>query len=198
MRRAVIIHCWEGYPEYCWYGQVKNDLEALGFAVQLPAMPETETPKLETWLPKLREVVGEADEDLYLIGHSVGVITILRYLESLPDNIKIGGVVMVAGFADDLGYMDSVEDKTVLPSFFKTPIDWDKIKTHTNSFIAIHSDDDPYVSLEHADILKDKLAAEIIIKPGMKHFSGEVDDEESCTELPEVVEEIKAMNRSTV
>ena len=183
MKRAIIIHCWEGYPEYCWYPQVKNDLEELGFKVEVPTMPETQRPQLGLWLSKLKEVVGEADDELYLIGHSSGVITILRYLEGLSENQKIGGVVMVAGFIDDLGYMDSVEDKTVLPSFFQTSIDWDKIKSKVGKFIAIHSDNDPYVQLKHAEVFKDKLGAEIIIKPGMKHFSGEVDDEASCTEL---------------
>jgi len=138
-------------------------------------------------------VVGQPGQELFLIGHSVGCITILRYLESLPDDMKIGGVVMVAGFTDDLGYMDSVEEKDVLPDFFQTSLDWDKIKSKAGKFVAIHSDNDPYVQLKHAEVFKDKLGAEIIIKSGMQHFPGEVDDEASCTELSEVVEAIKGM-----
>lgn len=26
MKRAIIVHCWDGYPEYCWYQSVKKDL----------------------------------------------------------------------------------------------------------------------------------------------------------------------------
>jgi uncharacterized protein len=193
MKRVVIIHCWEGYPEYCWHPQVKKDLKQLGFKVKVPAMPETERPQLDKWLPKLKEVVGNPDEELYLIGHSSGVITILRYLENLSEGQKIGGAVLVAGFIDDLSYMDSVEDKTVLPSFFQTPINWHKIKSHTNNFVAIHSDNDPYVQLKHADVFREKLDAKVIIRPGMKHFSGSDVYEESCTELPDVVEAVKQM-----
>lgn len=55
MPKAIIVHCWDGYPEYCWYPQTKKELEALGFEVVVPAMPETGAPKLSLWLPKLQE-----------------------------------------------------------------------------------------------------------------------------------------------
>ena len=46
MNRVIIIHCWEGYPEYCWYPQTKKELEKEGFEVRVPEMPETISPKL--------------------------------------------------------------------------------------------------------------------------------------------------------
>lgn len=183
MKKAVIVHCWDGYPNYCWYPQTKKELEAKGFEVFVPEMPETATPKLSLWLPKLREVISAPDKDLYLIGHSAGVITILRYLESLEQNQKVGGVVLVAGFTDDLGYPE-------LRNFFEKPIDFEKIKSSAKYFVAIHSDNDPYVALKFSDIFKEKLGAEVIIKQNMRHFSGAVDNEESCTSLPDVAEAI--------
>ncbi len=149
-------------------------------------MPETDTPKLLLWLPKLQEVAPNPDENLYLIGHSAGVITILKYLENLAGGKKVGGVVFVAGFTDDLGY-------TELKNFFEQRIDFEKIKSKAKHFVAIHSDNDPYVSLKFGDIFKEKLGAEVIIKHDMKHFSGEVDNEASCTSLPDVVKAIEEM-----
>lgn len=186
MKRAIIVHCWDGYPEYCWYPQTKKELEAKGFEVTVPAMPETDMPKLSLWLPMLTEVVGTPDEELYLIGHSAGCITIMRYLEGLTDTQNVGGVVFVAGFTDNLGFDE-------LTNFFETPINFDKIQTKTKHFVAIASDNDPFVPLKHIDIFKEKLGAEVIIKHNMKHFSGEVDDEESCTSLPEVIQAILKM-----
>ena len=90
---------------------------------------------------------------------------------------------MVAGFVDSLGYKE-------LESFFKTPINYEKIKNHANKFIAIHSDNDPYVSLKNGDIFKNDLGAKVIIKKDMNHFSGEIEKEESCTKLPDVVNNI--------
>ncbi len=145
MKRAFIVHCWDGYPDYCWYPQVKRDLEAKGFKVEVPAFPETEAPKLEKWLPVLKEKIGVPDKDTFLIGHSVGCVTILRYLEALAPREKIGGVVLVAGFTDNLGFDE-------LKNFFATELPLDQIKEKASRFVAIHSDDDPYVPLRHGDI----------------------------------------------
>ena len=122
MKKVIIVHCWDGYPDYCWYPYAKRELEKKGFEVLVPAFPDTELPKLDSWLPKLQEVVGSPSKDVFLIGHSVGCITILRYLETLKENQKIGGVVFVAGFTDDLGFDE-------LKNFFTTPINFEKIKT---------------------------------------------------------------------
>ena len=186
MKRAVIVHCWDGYPKYCWYPQTKKELEELGFEVKVPVMPETHTPKLRLWLPKLKKVIGEPDENLYLIGHSAGVITILKYLESLPAGRNIGGVVFIAGFTDDLGYKELI-------NFFKSLLNFKKIKSRSKNFVAIQSDNDPFVPLKHGNIFKKKLGAKLIIKHGMDHFSGPVDDSKSITSLTEVSNEIKRM-----
>jgi predicted alpha/beta hydrolase family esterase len=183
MKRAVIVHCWGGNPNYCWYPQTKKELENAGFKVLVPEMPETDEPKLSLWLPKLREVIGEPDEELVLIGHSAGSVTILRFLESLPKNQKIGKVVLVAGFTDALGYKE-------LKNFFPEPFDFSKIKPHADQFVFIHSDNDPFVNVSHGELLKEKLGGKLIVKHGMGHFSGPVDGEDSCTSLSEVFESI--------
>lgn len=191
MKRAIIVHCWSGYPEYCWYQSVKSELEKTGFEVQVPAMPDTDNPDLAKWLPKLKEVIGTPDENLYLIGHSIGCALIMRYLEFLATGEKVGGVVFVAGFTDGIDAAKYPE----IQNFFTAPIDYQKIKSHCDKFIAIASDDDPYVPLKYADILKEKFDAEVIIKHNMKHFSGAADGEDSCTELSDVVISISKLSK---
>lgn len=187
MKRAIIVHCWEGYPQYCWYPWVKKELEAKGFQVEVPAFPETENPKLDGWLTKLKEIIGKPDEELYLIGHSLGCATIMRYLESLSENQKVGGVVFVAGFNENVGYAE-------IQTFFETPIDLEKIKSKSkNGFQAVHSDDDPHVDLKYADVFKNKLGAKVIIKHNAKHFSGAIEGEEPCLELPDVVQSVEKL-----
>src|SRR3989344_7483198 len=150
--KAIIVHCWGGSPEYCWYPSAKKELKRHGFEVTVPAFSDTDAPNLGKWLPVLRAVVGTPSEDLYLIGHSLGCITILRYLESLAPGQQVGGVVLVAGFTDDLSAIDTIEDE--LKNFFQTPIQWELIKSHAKHFVAIHSDDDPFVSLKYGDIFR--------------------------------------------
>ncbi|MDO8451733.1 MAG: alpha/beta hydrolase [bacterium] len=187
MKRAIIVHCWGGKPEYAWYPYTKRELEARGFEVVVPAMPEADMPKLALWLPELQKIVGKPDEELFLIGHSIGSATIMRYLESLSEGDRIGGAVFVAGFTDNLGLEE-------LSNFFETPLDFEAMKKHCPKFVAIHSDNDPYVPLNHSDILKEKLGAKTIIKHSAGHFSGAVDDEASCTELSDVVDVISEMS----
>lgn len=181
MKKVIIIHCWEGYPDYCWYPWLKKQLEEKGYEVSVPEMPETNSPKLDKWFSKLKETIGIPNKDTYLIGHSLGCITILRYLESLKENEKIGGAVFVAGFTDNLGCKD-------IKSFFELPINFTKTKLHCPKFVAIHSDNDPHVSLKNGDIFQKELNAKLIIKHDMGHFSGEIENEKSCTELPDVLE----------
>ncbi|MBI2577461.1 MAG: serine hydrolase family protein [Candidatus Wildermuthbacteria bacterium] len=186
MKRAIIVHCWGGNPEYCWYPQTKKELEEQGFEVLIPAMPDTEHPKQSAWVPFLSETVGTPNEETYLIGHSIGCATIMRYLESFPEGAKVGGVVFVAGYTDDLGIGE-------IHNFFETPLDLAKIRAKANHFVAIHSTNDPYVPLDRGDILKEQLGAQLIIKENMNHFSGPSDDFPMCTSLPDVAEAIHKM-----
>lgn len=177
MKRAFLIHGWEGSPENGWSPWLKKKLEEKGFEVIVPAMPDTATPTINKWVSYLLKIVGIPDENTYFVGHSLGCITILRYLETLKENQKVGGVILVAGFAHDLEY-DGYKDE--LSSFFQTSLNWKEIKKHCDKFIVIHSDDDPWVPLKHNAIFKEKLGAEAIVMSGMKHFAGD----EGITELP--------------
>ena len=177
-KRAIIVHCWSGTPNYCWYPQAKKDLERLGFKVSVPAMPETDAPRLDLWLPVLRELIGQPDRDLVLIGHSIGTVAIMRYLETLAEGQAVGRVILVAGFTDSLNFPE-------LANFFPGPLDFDRIKTRTEKFTIINSDNDPYVPLKHGHELKDQLGGDLIIKH-LGHFSGPLDDEASCLALPDI------------
>jgi len=185
MKRAIIVHCWAGHSGYAWYPWAKKQLESLGYTVSVPDMLDTENPKLENWLPQLQKLVGEPDENLLLIGHSIGSVAILRYLETLEANQKVNKAVLVAGFTDDLGF-----DK--LTNFFKTPLDLAKIKIKSkNGFVIIQSDNDPYVPMRFAEQLRDELSAPLLVKHNALHMSGGGDGEAPCLELPEIVKAIK-------
>lgn len=184
MKRAIIIHCWGGAANYAWYPWAKSKLEEQGYQVTVPDMPNTDEPQLTEWLPTLQGLIGQPDEELVLIGHSLGTVTIMRYLETLPADQQINKVILVAGFTDQLGYRE-------LDNFFETRLSFKDIKPHAkNGFVVIQSDDDPFISVQYGIRLKEELDAKLIIKHSAKHMSGAVDGEEAYTELPEVVENI--------
>lgn len=174
-----MIHCWEGYPEYGWYPWFKMELEKNNFEVIVPAMPNTNNPVYQAWAEYLKKTVGKTGENDYFVGHSLGCITILRFLEDLKEGEKVGGALFVAGFTDDLGYKE-------ISSFFERPIDFIKIKSHCPKFLAIHSDNDPYVDLKYGDIFKEKLSAKVIVEHDKKHFSGA----DNIFELPLALEAV--------
>lgn len=183
MKRAVIVHCWGGSSNYAWYPWAKAELEKRGYEVIVPDMPDPDPPVLATWLPHLQQIIGTPDEELLLIGHSIGTVTIMRYLESLEGG-QIDKAILVAGFTDQLGFRE-------LENFFETRLDFTQIKPKAkNGFVAIQSDNDQFVSAQYGERLKDELGAKLIIKHNAGHMSGAVDGEESCTELPEVLENL--------
>jgi len=182
-KRVFLIHGWEGYPGEGWQSWLKKKLEERGFEVFTPAMPDTVSPTMEKWLPYLARVVREPDENCYLIGHSLGCITILRYLETLKENQKVGGAILVAGFGTDLEYEDY---KGEMASFFSTPVNWKEIKKHCKKFVTIHSDDDPWVPIKHNTLFKEKLGAKAIVEHNKKHFSGD----DNIFELPSALEAV--------
>ena len=147
-------------------------------------MPDTGSPRLDKWLPHLKAKICEPDDELVLIGHSIGTVTIMRYLETLAADQQVGKVILVAGFTDQLGFKE-------LENFFENPLDFSAIKHRSkNGFVAIQSDNDPYVSGQYGERLKDELGAKLIIKHGAYHMSGDVDNEDSHLELPELVNEL--------
>ena len=162
-KRAFLIHGWEGSPKKQWFPWLQEQLEKSGFKVFVPAMPNTMHPKMSEWLQTLAKSIGKPDEECYFVGHSLGCVTILRYLETLKLKQKIGGVVFIAGFSDDLGFKE-------LRNFFTKPIEWEKIIRHCKKFVAIHGDKDKWVPLKHAQIFAEKLNADVVIKPGSGHF----------------------------
>ena len=184
MKRAVIVHCWGGGPDYAWYPWVAKELEAKGLTVSVPEMPDTEEPQLTKWLATLKEVIGEPDEDLVLIGHSLGCVTIMRYLESLKKDQKVGKVILVAAFTDQIGFKE-------LENFFKKPLNFEKIKAGSvEGFVVIQSDNDPFISEQYGNRLEDELGADLLIKEGAEHMSGPLLEPDSITELPDVVSEV--------
>jgi predicted alpha/beta hydrolase family esterase len=178
-QRVFIIHGWEGCPEEGWFPWLKKELEKRDFEVYIPQMPNPDEPQLSEWLKKISEVVEMPDEQTFFVGHSLGCYTIAKYLEGLERGVKIGGAVFVAGFSGRLNIPE-------LENFYKNLLNWEKIKSHTEKFIAIHSDDDPYVPIERGEELKEKLKAKLVIQKGMKHFSGE----EGIFELPIVLDSL--------
>ena len=189
-KRVFIVHGWEGTPEEGWFPWLKGELQNKGFKVEVPVMPDTAKPKIEKWLPHLIKQVGKPDKNTYLVGHSMGCQTILRYLEGLPETSRIGGFVLVAGFIK-LKNLTDEEFETVKP-WLTTSINLDKVRTHTKNVTTIFSDNDTWVPLSDAKVFEKKLGANVVIMKRKGHFSGD----DGINKLPIVLKEILSFSES--
>ena len=187
MKRIFLIHGWDGSPDNHWFPWLTKELEARGFAVVAPQLPDSLTPKIEAWVPVLADLVSKTDQDTFFIGHSMGCQTILRFLQTLPPEQIAGGVVLVAGFTGKLTGLTE-EEKLVARPWEETPIDLDKVKDRAKHFAAVLSDNDPWVPLEsNRNVFAGKLGAEVIVE----HAKGHFETGSGVTELPVILDLLK-------
>jgi len=187
-KKVFLIHGWEGNPENCWFPWLKTELENRGFSVIVPSMPNPEAPEIKSWVNYLNSVAGETDENTYFVGHSIGCQAILRYVEQLSQDVKIGGIICVAGFFRLL-YLKTEEEKKLAEPWLETKIDFEKIKKHTNKIVAIFSDNDPDVDIGDKELFEKYLGAKTIVEHNKGHFN----DDAGIKELPILLEELLKM-----
>ena len=187
--KVFIIHGWGGYPEEGWFPWLKTELEKRGISVVLPSMPDSENPRIESWVNFLEKLVGVPDLGAFFVGHSIGCQAILRYLEKLTPEQKVGGAVLVAPWmALDQATIaeEGGESVAIARPWMETPIDFNKVKTRAERFTAIFSDDDSFVPVSQKELFADKLEAKIIVENNKGHFSGS----DGILELPSALNEI--------
>lgn len=185
MKRAFIVHGWGGTPEQGFKPWLKKELEARDYVAEVPALPDTDYPKIDAWVDELQKVITRPDEDTLLVGHSLGAPAILHFLERLPEGTRVGKVVLVAPVMDCITGMEP-EKIAVVQSWFDTPMNFEKIKKSAPEIVAFFSDNDPYIPLTSEKVFKERFGGRTIIEHAMGHYSSDT----GVTEVPTVLEEI--------
>ena len=178
-KRVFIIHGWGATPADNWFPWLKEEFLKLGIEAVVPVMPNAQNPKQAEWLACLKKIIGEPDSQTFFVGHSLGSTLILRYLEQLPANQKIGGAIITAGAVVSIGLYET-ED------FFVKKFDFKKIKQAAKKFVLIYSDNDPLVPLSQGKELKSQLGGKLYVVPRGNHLC----EGEGSFRLPIALEEI--------
>jgi uncharacterized protein len=121
MKKLYIIHGYGSGSTNNWFPWLKSEVEKLGVEVIVPDMPHSDAPQFSEWLSHIQAQVINPDEETFFVGHSLGCITIIQYLNNCNPDTRIGGAVFVAGFSSPIHL-------TELNSFFEIPLDNEKIK----------------------------------------------------------------------
>lgn len=182
MKKIYIIHGYTGNPDKNWFPWLRNELQRAGMEVHVLNMPHTEAPKYSEWLAYMQSQVVDPDENTYFVGHSLGCITILQFLNNISRGVKVGGAVLVAGFSSPIHF-------TELNGFFSVPLDEEKIKISVNKMVAISSDNDPHVPYWQAEELEKRFNLELIKIHGGLHLN----EKAGYKELPVVLEKLREM-----
>ncbi|MCI0504381.1 alpha/beta hydrolase [Candidatus Micrarchaeota archaeon] len=190
--KFFIFHCWGGDGRSCWSGWLQEELRVsgLGSGVLSPDFPDTENPRLSEWLAAARRLVPsfEPKDEWVLVSHSLGGPTILRLLESFGPGEKAKAVILVAGFAKDLGIPQ-------IRNFVDKEFDWDKIRDAADRFILINSDNDQFIPLDEGRRMAKMLGAkcEFLIE----HGAGHINEGAGFTSYPRLLEIIKKIGQPT-
>ena len=187
-KRVYIIHGWAGRPDEAWFPWIRKQLEEKDFEVFAPAMPDPDYPKIEVWVQFLENLIDSPDKNTYFVGHSSGSQAIMRYLEKLPEDIKVGGCVFVAGWSK-LKNLTTEEDWDIAKPWMERIINFEKVKRHAHSLVAVFSENDPYVDLENKTLFEENLGAKTILDGHKGHF----DKDDGIIELPVVLRELLKM-----
>jgi predicted alpha/beta hydrolase family esterase len=188
MKKVYIVHGWDGSPNEPLFLWLDKELTQKGYEVFRVSMPTPETPIIETWIKKLQEFI-KVDSETILVGHSVGCQAVMRFVETLEDEKKISGMLLLAPWMklDQTTIEEEGEEVVELARpWMETPIDFDKVKNISNKIVAIFSDNDEFVELTQKDFFEEKLNAQTIVEHQKGHFS----PAENISELLSALESI--------
>lgn len=164
MIRAILIHGnGGGKPTDNWFPYLKKELEKIGITVEAPQFPDAELARAAYWIPFLKETL-KADENTLLIGHSSGAIAAMKFAEKYP----LLGSVLVGAYHTDLG-MESEN----LSGYFDADWKWDAIKKNQKWIIQFADLTDPWIPIEEARFVHQKLHTEYHESNGQGHFGGD-------------------------
>jgi predicted alpha/beta hydrolase family esterase len=165
-----------GTPRDNWFPYLKIELTKLDVKVTDKDFPDNIIASEKSWIPFLKKL--GADEKTILIGHSTGAIAAMRFAE----NNKILGSVLVGGYYTDLGIEEEKQ-----AGYSNRPWNWEKIKSNQKWIIQFNSTDDPWIPIEEARFVHEKLNTDYFEYKDKGHFGGDY----LKLEFPEIVEYIK-------
>ncbi|MEI2558831.1 RBBP9/YdeN family alpha/beta hydrolase [Acinetobacter pittii] len=182
MRQIFVLHGYSASIDDHWFLDLKHQIEDEHTTVTLIPFPDSENPDVNAWQKVLDQQVPKVDENTYFVAHSLGVITLLHFLQR-HDYQKIGGMILVSGFS---GF---ISDSSVLNSYItKSKVDTNYFKDIKKKLVYLSDNDDlvpPKLTIE----LAKEIDAPYITVPNGGHFLGR----EGYTTFPQVVNSLKEM-----
>jgi pimeloyl-ACP methyl ester carboxylesterase len=158
---------------------LRDELHAAGFEVIAPELPlkmppkDPETPtdseivegiNMPALMEVMKKEIGFLKNEDILLGHSLGALAILQYLEMVEMTETPRAVILVAA--------PWKVSRPELRRLFVDDLDADVLMWKAREYVVIHSLDDKLVPIEHGRKLADQLRARMIETATDDHYMG--------------------------
>lgn len=132
MKKVFIIHGFQGSPNGGWRPWLMTELMKQEVYACALSMPNPKAPIRVEWVEEIaRHVERNKNDNIYLVGHSLGVPAILRYLELVEAKSNVDGAVLVSGPCEK-----TRNEK--IDNFLDKPFNYSAIKSKVKKFVIIH------------------------------------------------------------
>jgi predicted alpha/beta hydrolase family esterase len=161
-----------------WQNFLQEELKE-NFEVFTPRMPDRENAHYQEWKIWFEKMFPFINDNVVLVGYSLGGIFLAKYLSENMFPKKIKGIILVATPFSDKSLEESLGD-------FSIGVSLENFSNQVDEIYLIFSKDDPVVTFSHLKKYKNRLPnAEALIFENKGHFYQE--------SFPEIVELIKSL-----
>ncbi|MEK7665308.1 MAG: alpha/beta fold hydrolase [Patescibacteria group bacterium] len=160
--RIILIHGYNSSPEENFHPWLARELMDRGFEVIAPKLPLDGEVESIACIEALVKAVGRLDENTIILGHSLGGVLALRYLEA-AEAVSIPRACILVGAP-----WQTKSDKT--RGLFLSEFDYDVVAWKAREFVIVHDKEDKLVPFDHAEKYARMLQGELVATTGNGHF----------------------------
>lgn len=166
----ILLHGKGGSPESDFLPWLKSNLEARGYTVQVPRLPNTDNPNDEEQADYVQKNCT-FDEKTVVVGHLFGGIVALRLLER---GIKVQQVSLIATpFSGS--YADG-KDRPTVTAALRKGFDSEKIKTNASGIVLMYDTHDHVVPLTDGENMAKLIGGQLFTARAEKsHFNAKAE-----------------------
>lgn len=179
MYKVLLLHGYNGVPKV--FEWLKEELTNKGYTVIIPNFPIQENARYNQWKSILDGFKNKLNEELIVIGHSIGNRLIIKYLYENKLNVKL--YISLAGFSDVYKVEGREELNNAIKDFNIIEEELENFRQNVKKKYCIYSDNDhivPFHILERYPIAIDGIP--VLIK-GIGHMG----KKSNIVEIPRVL-----------
>lgn len=164
-KRVFIVHGYMAKASDHWFGWLKDVLTMNSIKTEILMMPNSDNPDSTVWQETLTKKIDRIDKQTFIVAHSLGCISVLRYLNNHSE-FELGGLILVSGFNSKLPALPQLD------KFIKESRLTDNLSLNIGRTVVFASTDDPFVPMEMTKALAESLDGKYIQVESAGHFLG--------------------------